>query len=906
MSTPVLATKLFAPARRPQLVARARLAERLDATLEAGQRLTLVAAPAGFGKTTVLSDWLIHLDQHPAHPQLAWLSLDEGDNDLTRFLAHLVAALGGVGLELDSSILESLHAASVPAVLTALVNDVTRAAETGSGQQWVLVLDDYHAIEAPDVHGAVTFLLDHLPDHVHLVMASRSDPPLPLARLRSRGQLTEVRAADLRFTPAEASEFLNQAMGLDLTPADVGALDHRTEGWIAGLQLAALSLRGIPERRRVTAFIEAFTGSNRFVIDYLADEVLARQPAQVRDFLLQTAILDGLTGPLCDAVTGRADGTTTLADLERSDLFLVPLDSQRSWYRYHHLFADVLHARLLAERPDLVRVLHQRASAWFASRGLVEDAVRHALAAEEFDRAASLIEGALPEMRRARQDGLLLAWARSLPESVIRRSPVLSILSGWSQMVSGDLDALEARLDDADAALATGADDQELAASWADTDELRTAPATISVYRASLAQARGDVAGTVHHARRALDLAGPEDHFVRGAGGGFLGLACWAAGDVREALSTFGAAVHSLHAAGNLVDELDATIVLADLHVASGRPSRARRLYEQALRSATGGDEPYPRATADLHVGLAELDRELDDLQGAEAHLEAARVLGEHASITENRHRWFVAMAQVRAAGGDYDAATGLLDQAQTLYRHGFYPDVRPIAAMKARVQISAGDLETAGGWALDRDLGVDDDPDFLREYEHLTLVRLLLAQQRVDQHSAPTGSASPAAAALGLLDRLHAAAAAAGRDGSLIEIRVLQALAHQADGDGTQALATLSRALGEAPEPASYVRLYLDEGPTLLALLRQVGSGTVRVGDRAATAAQQSLAEPLSRRELDVLRLLDSELTGPEIARALYVTVNTLRTHTKRIFTKLDARTRAAAVQRARERGLL
>jgi LuxR family transcriptional regulator, maltose regulon positive regulatory protein len=339
--TPVLATKLFAPARRPQLVARPRLAEQLDTTLEAGHRLTLVSAPAGFGKTTLLGDWLTHLESSQANVRIAWLSLDDGDNDLARLLAHVVAALQSAGLGVDSAVLEELHTASTSAAMTALVNDVTSAGDHAPGTRWVLVLDDYHAIEATDVHDAVTFLLDHLPDHVRLLMATRSDPPLPLARLRSRGQLTELRATDLRFTPAEAQEFLNRVMGLDLTASDVQALDERTEGWIAGLQLAALSLRGIPERGDVDGFIEAFTGSNRFVIDYLADEVLARQPTRVRDFLLHTAVLDRLTGPLCDAVTGRADGTRTLEDLERGNLFLVPLDDHRRWYRYHHLFADV-------------------------------------------------------------------------------------------------------------------------------------------------------------------------------------------------------------------------------------------------------------------------------------------------------------------------------------------------------------------------------------------------------------------------------------------------------------------------------------------------------------------------------------------------------------------------------------
>jgi LuxR family maltose regulon positive regulatory protein len=826
----------------------------------------------------------------------------------------------------DDSALESLRSASVSTALTAIVNDVTRAGQEAPGQEWVLVLDDYHSIGAPEVHEAVAFLLEYLPDHLHLVMATRSDPPLPLARLRSRGQLTELRAADLRFTPAEAEEFLNRAMGLDLTANDASALEERTEGWIAGLQLAALSLRGIPEPGEIAGFIEAFTGSNRFVIDYLADEVLARQSGQVRDFLLGTAVLDRLTGPLCDAVTGSAGGTRMLEELERDNLFLVPLDTERIWYRYHHLFADVLRARLRAETPDEVPRLHQLASDWYAAHDFVEDAVRHALAAEDFDRAAHLMEEALPALRRTRQDGLLLAWVRSLPEPVVRRSPVLSILSGWSLMMSGDLDGLESRLDDAAAALASGAHDPDLAAAWRDTDDLRTAPATIAVYRASLAQARGDVAGTVRHARHAVDLAGPEDHFVRGAGAGFLGLAAWAAGDLKEALSAFSEAVRSLHLAGNFVDELDSTIVLADMWVASGRPSRARRLCEQALHRATDGGQPYLRATADLHVALAELDRELGDLTSAEAHLGTARVLAERTSITENRHRWFVAMAQVRTAVGDYPAATRLLDQAEALYRHGFYPDVRPIAAMKARVQIAGGDLASAVEWAEDREIGVADEADYLREYEHLTLARLLLAEHGAVPRSDPARGAS-LAAVLGLLGRLHAGAIDAGRDGSVLEIRVLQALAHQAHGDLPAALAALSHALAEVPEPDSNVRLYLDEGVPMLTLLNQVASTTDPIAGaecvetvrgracallqrtqvvEGAERPQQALAETLSQRELEVLRLLDSDLTGPEIARELYVTLNTLRTHTKRIFTKLDAKTRAVAVHRARERGLL
>ncbi|GIF49414.1 LuxR family maltose regulon positive regulatory protein [Asanoa ferruginea] len=876
-STPVLATKLFAPARRARLVARPRVTEGLGSTLDPGHRLTLVSAPAGFGKTTLLGDWLADLAQRHPHTRAGWLSLDDGDNDLPRFLAHLVAAMQRAGLDVEPP----------TADLTPLVNDIVHAGARDSDKHWVLVLDDYHAIGAAEVHEAVTFLLDHLPDRLHLIIATRADPPLPLARLRTRGQLTEVRAADLRFTASEARDFLNGVMGLELTAADVAALEDRTEGWIAGLQLAALSLHGIADRAEVAGFIAAFAGSNRFVIDYLADEVLARQPAPVRDFLLRTAVLDRLSGPLCDAVTAGSGGAGMLADLERGNLFVVPLDTDRSWYRYHHLFADVLQARLLAEHPLDVPRLHARASVWFEAHGQVADAVRHALAADDFGRAAFLMEEALPEVRRSRQDGLLLAWIRSLPEPVVRRSPVLSVVSGWVRLMTGDLDAVEARLDDAEAALAAGAQDADLAATWADTEDLRTAPATIAIYRASVAQARGDVAGTVRHARHALGLAGPDDHLIRGAGGGFLGLAAWTSGNVHEGLSTFGDAMRSLHAAGNLVDELDGTVSLADMWVAAGRPGRARRLFEQALETATAGGPPYPRATADLHVGLAELDRELDDLPAAEAHLESARILGERASITENQHRWYVVMAQVRAARGDHPGALLLLDQAEARYRHGFYPDLRPIAALKARVQIRRGDLtEPAGGWA--------QELDYLHEYEHLAHVRLLLAQHRADE-------------ALALLDRLLAAAVTARRDGSVREIRVLRALAHQARGDLPAALAAFDQSFADTPEPDSHVRLYLDEGAPMLALLHAAADRAParrlleRVGD-----PRQPPGGRLSDRELQVLRLLESDRTGPEIARELFVTVNTLRTHTKRIFTKLDVTTRAAAVRQARERGLI
>jgi LuxR family maltose regulon positive regulatory protein len=876
-------------------------------------RLVLVAAPAGFGKTTLVTQWLAGQESSP-EAAVAWLSLDARDSDLTVFLGQLVAALQvahpdladavGKGVGADAvALLDAARGDPEPA-LVSLVNDLDTLVGTT-----IVVLDDYHVIDAPAVHHAVAFVVDHLPPHVTLTITTRADPPLPLARLRSRGELVEVRAAELRFTTDEAAEFLHDVMGLDLDEGLVGALEARTEGWPAGLQLAALSARGRArtDDHAVTEFVDAFAGSHRFVLDYLAEEVLAAVSDDTRDFLLATCVLQHLSAPLCDAVTGRQDSQDVLDRLDRNNLFVVALDDQRHWYRYHHLFADVLRSRLLTEHPERLPTLHRAASDWFAEHDLVDDAVRHALAAGDDDRAAFLVESALPEARRARHDRLLIGWMKSLPDEVVRGRPVLGIIAAWSRMMAGDLEGMERWLDDAELALAAASADPSLAASWADTEDLRSAPASLWLYRAALAQARGDVEGTRRHARRSRALADEHDHVVRGGASGFLGLAAWAAGDVDEALETFSDAVRSLHAAGNFVDELDATVVLGDMWVSAGRPDRARGLYERALSSATSQGEPFPRATPDLHVGLAELDCQCNDLEAARAHLAAATALGASGSITENRHRWYVVAALVCAAEGDHGAVDALLDEAETLYRPGSYPDVRPIGAARARLHLIAGELADAQLWADDHDSGATD---FLHEYEQLTVVRVRLAEHRPHD-------------ALALLDQLEAATPPV-RGGSRLEIGVLRCLTAAALGDEAAALDQLGRRLAEAPDPDGYVRLLLDEGDPMLHLLQRAAraddgtpanlrSHARRLLDAAARPAPAggagphvSLPDPLSEREVEVLRLLDSVLTGPEIAGQLFVSLNTFRTHTKRIFTKLDVTSRAAAVHRGRELNLL
>ncbi|WP_230207827.1 LuxR C-terminal-related transcriptional regulator [Microlunatus sp. Gsoil 973] len=843
--------------------------------------------------------------------RVAWLSLDEEDHDLPRFLNHLVAAFRSADLDVGAealTLLESDHVPPADAVLVSIVSDL----EMIDGRM-VVVLDDYHVIDAPTVHEAVTFLIENLPPQVTAAITTRADPPLSLSRLRARGELVEIRAADLRFTPDEAEVFLTRTMDLQLEPEWVAALAARTEGWAAGLQLAALSARthtGVDGSGGVARFVESFSGTHRFVLDYLVEEVLDRQPEQVAGFLLETSVLDQLTGELCDALTRRSDGRAMLERLERENLFVVPLDDERRWYRYHHLFADTLRARLGARDPGRVVELHAAAGRWLVQNGFLADAVRHGIASADHERVADLIELTLGDLRRRRQDRTIRDWLATLPDDVVRDRPLLATFVGWSRLSHGDFNAVEGWLDAAEAGLLRApskinAGDAAAGAARDRDAELGSLPAMIAIYRASVAQARGDVDGTVSQARRALALAQPEDHFARGAAGGFLGLAAWAAGDLGTAADTFTAAAANLHAAGMITDELGMAVITASIWLGRGRPLQARRLYEQALATAERQSGPVLSTVGDLHVGLADVLREQGELEAAAAHLDIARELGERASLPENRHRWYTAMAGLLQARGDLDGTIAMLDRAEPTFLPGYFPDVRPIAATRARAWILQGRLEEAQAWARDRGVAPTDPPTYLAEYDQLTLARLLVAQGRAGE-------------ALDLLGQILDAGQAADRDGSLIEASLVRALAHHANGDTRAATADLAVTLSIGV-PAGYSRLFLDEGNPFLELLdRMAGSAPEDVGEHAerllaATQEPSGIAHPrrdsedgLSARELEVLRLLATELTGPEIARQLFVSVNTLRTHTKHIFTKLDVSTRRAAVGRAVDRGLL
>jgi LuxR family maltose regulon positive regulatory protein len=907
VASPLLETKLYVPRLRRSVVARPRLSERLSHGTES--KLTLISAPAGFGKTTLLADWLAvaSAGERPT----AWLSLDESDNQPVSYWTSLITALQTVTPGVGARALSLLREPQPPPIETILATLLNELSAVPSDV--IVVLDDYHAVDAHDVQVGMAFLLEHLPRQIHLVIATRADPALPLARLRALGELVEIRAADLRFSPDEAAAYLNGVMGLALTAADVAALEGRTEGWIAALQLAALSMQG---RDDVAGFIAGFAGDDRYIVDYLIEEVLQRQPEDVRSFLLQTSILGRLSGPLCDAVTGHDGGTAMLEALDRGNLFVVPLDDRREWYRYHHLFADMLQARLLDEQPDRLPVLHRRASEWYEQNGQRSEAIRHALAAADFGRAADLVELALPSLRQGRQDATLRLWLEALPDEVIRVRPVLSIGYAGALMVRGEVEGVEARLRDAERWLDTSTDvgegGQAPAAEMVVVDEkaFRSLPTAIAMYRAGQALILGDVSGTMTHARKALELVGEDDHVGRGGPAALLGLAYWTSGDLDAGHRWYADGMASLEKAGHLSDAIGCAIALADIRIAQGRLHEAMSTYERGLQLATEQGAPVLRGAADMHVGMSQLLRERNDLEAARQHLQISTELGEHLGLEQNPYRWRVATARIREAEGDLGGALDQLDEADRLYVSDYFPNVRPIAALKARLWIAQGRLGEALGWARERGLSAHDELSYLREFEHITLARLLLAQSARDREE---GSMREA---IELLERLLDAAQAGGRSGSLIEILVVLALAHHARGNLRAALLPLERALTLA-EPAGYVRIFVDEGASTAGVLeaaardgiapnyvRQLLASFGQAKD--GTRVKQPLVEPLSERELDVLRLLGTDLNGPDIARELVVSLNTVRTHTKNIFAKLGVNNRRAAVRRAEELELL
>lgn len=921
MADPLLETKLLFPRRRRELVARPRLDDVIDGASHAA--LTLVSAPAGFGKTTLLTSVMSAREAHEGHAA-AWVSLDERDADPTRFWSYVLRALENASAGCAVGALSLLESGNTPivVVLASLINELSVRPD-----ELTLILDDYHLADSGDVSDSVTFLLEHRPPQLHLAISTRADPALPLARLRARGELVEIRADDLRFTGGEAATYLNTVQGLALTVDEVAALEARTEGWVAALQLAALSLHG---RDDTASFIAGFAGDDKFVVDFLVDEVLDQQPPAVRRFLLDTSVLERLTGKLCDALTGEQDGGAVLESLERRNLLLVPLDGQRRWYRYHHLFTDVLQSRLLAERPADVAHLHRRASDWYQQAGDVEAAVRHAFAAGEVELAADLIELSVAGLRRERREAIIRRWIPDVPPAVVGQRPVLAIGFITALMASNEFAGVEQRLDDLDRVLAGGTDGLVVrdAAEWA------RLPALVETQRAGMALVSDDLAATIEHADTALALAAGDDQLTTAAASALKGLAAWSQGDLASALQSYTEAADGLEAMGHVADVLGCTVTIVDLQLALGRIGDAVRTLTRALALAARGADGVVRGTADLWVAMSRVAWVRGDLAAVAEHLDQAADLGEATGLPQQPYRWRVGMALLRSAQGDADTADALMVEAEKLYTGDFAPDARPVPATRARLHLRAGNLNAARAWLRTAGVNPIDELDYLREYEHVTLARVLLAD-----HGA-TGNSHALSDATSLLERLELAARAGGRVATLIEVIVLGALAHEATGHRAEALDSLRRAV-ELAEPEHSVDVFADEGAPLRRLLGLLpptsGSSallSVLDGALAATSttaeAQQhrgsvstpivgipsrpngtgthpdlaqrdlpAVVDPLSRRELEVLRLLASDLDGPAIARHLSVSLATVRTHTQHIYAKLGVNNRRAAVKR-------
>jgi LuxR family maltose regulon positive regulatory protein len=893
MSTSLLATKLYFPQARTKLVSRPRLIEQLSTGLR--KPLTLISAPAGYGKTTLLSDWRARFGRE--YP-LAWLSLDPDDNNLARFLTYVSAALETLDPRLPQDLVSQLHLPQLPPMeelITALINGVN-----AFPQDFALVLDDCHVITNPAIHEALAYLLDHLPPKMHLVMLTRSDPPIHLAKLRVRGDMVELRADDLRFTSEESTIFLNVVMNLKLSGENVSALDQRTEGWIVGLQMAALSMQG---KEDTTDFIRAFTGSNRYILDFLSEEVIQRQPKSIQTFLTQTSILDRFTGSLCDAVLGEAQNSAqVLVELERKNLFLIPLDDERQWYRYHHLFSDLLFQSLKQIQPEILNALYERAAAWLEGNGYLENAIGYALKAQDYDLATRLMLQIKNTLWNRGEVRMLINWLNTLPEELVRSQPELCLAYAGCHLLVGYFDVTEKwlQLMEDDLGPITASDRYE--AVWIQK---------ILIYRSVCARFRGDFAAAIALGQSGMDKTPSTAVRDRGSALLFLGHAHFYAGNTDTAEQVLIDAVQTLQASGHTMACLNARHYLAQLWVQRGRLHEACEIYEQAILYAK--EKGTPVYSGIEYVGLGDLKREWNQLEAAAAEIQQGLVLAEKGDFILTLMDVYPARVRLALSQKDWEAAWKYIQKAEQLaHRSPTSVEIEHLRAWQARLQLAQGNLVEAGLWAETKGAEIAESLDPQRESELLTVARIWLAQGRTDQ-------------AASLLERIQTAAENAGRHGRALEAQMLQALADQAAGKEKQAVEKIVLVLARA-EQEGYVRLFIDEGAPMAILLYKVATQTKpdirNYAERLLAAYYQeqaerpvtlvkalpgdALIEPLSKREVEVLRLIAEGCPNKEIAAQLVISIGTVKRHALNIFTKLDVKNRTEAVARARELNML
>lgn len=880
MSKPILVTKLNIPPLRPQIVFRPRLIERLNEGQQG--KLTLISAPAGFGKTTLVSEWVAGCNR-----PTAWLSLDKRDNDPVSFLTYFIVALQTITADFGKAVLGTLQSPqplTPESILTTLLNEINTIPDN-----FTLVLDDYHVIDTKPVNQALTFLLRHLPAQMHLTIATREDPDLPLARLRARKQLNELRAVDLRFTFAEAAGFLNRVMGLDLSAENIAVLETRTEGWIAGLQLAAISLRG---HKDSTGFIKSFTGTHHFVLDYLLEEVLQQQPENIQNFLLGTSILERLCSPLCEAVLldSSVSGPETLKYLEHANLFIIPLDNERHWYRYHHLFADLLRQRLhhsLGQNGEDVAELHKRASRWYEDNGLEVEAFHHAVAANDIENAARLIEGNGMPLHFQGTVMPVINWLESLPKTVLNARPSLWVIYASALLFVGQMTGVEQKVQAAETVLQGAEPD----------DRTQDLLGHIAAIRATLAVSQNQVETIIVQSRRALKYLHPDNLAVRTATTWTLGYAYELQGDRTAASRAYREAISNSQAIGHIIINIAASIGLGGLQEAENQLYLAAETYRHVLELV---DEQIVPVACEAHLGLARLFYQWNDLDAAQQHREQSIQLARKLENTDRFVACEVFLARLKLAQGDVAGATAILAKAaQLVHQHNFVYQIPEVVAVQVLTMLHIGDIEKAAQLAEDHDLPISQ-------------ARVCLAQ----------GDTSTA---LELLASVYQEMEAKGWHDERLKIMVLQSIARYMHGEKERAIKILIDALILA-EPGGFIRLFVDEDPLIAELLQEaVMQGTMQdyinkllhtlkienqnridQTSQSSPPGYQSPVDPLSQRELEILELIAQGLSNSEIGERLFLALDTVKGHNRNIFSKLQVKRRTAAVARARELGLI
>jgi LuxR family maltose regulon positive regulatory protein len=912
----LIRTKLHLPFTRLELVSRPRLQVRIEEGLRGP--LTLITAPAGFGKTTLVASFIVNCGLPSA-----WLSLDKDDNQVDRFLSYLVAALQETDNTIGSGAAHLLAAArqgSPETVMTSLINDLDT-----SGGEIVLVLDDYQFISSQAVHDEVAFLLEHCPNTFHLVIASRSDPPLPLVRLRARGKTVELRSADLRFTEPEAVQFLNDVMGLHLNPGSVAVLEERTEGWITGLQMAALSMR---DRKDVIGFIKGFSGTNRYILDYLLEEVMASQPPEIQQFLLYTSILERLTAPLCEVVVnaGKLDGwiidklsanfqppnllncQPILEYLERGNLFLIPLDDERIWYRYHHLFADLLNARLQQTlKIQDIAALHTRAAQWYIQNGLTYEAIHHASLTLNNEWVEQLIEQNYMEMFHRGEASSMRFWTGKLSKELIYRRPWLCIYEAQSHALFG-------QLDEAEVLLAKAEEHLQLHNPSADTKPML---GHLAYVKSRVTGMRGDVPRAIELSLTARENTPASNKALQSGIGVNLGVAYFLNGDFTNAIQTFNETIQSGIAANAINGTMAAYCHLARLYAIQGRLQKSFEIYHEARKFALDAGGRNLGVMSLVDMGIANVLYELNDLDGALAHikqtLEFIPLWGnaDDISLAYTNH------AQIQQAQGNTAGALEAIEKGIYLIQtSGVFSEARDaVRTTQVNLWLEQGELKSADRWTAEQEerLVSDKGFGFANELTRITLSRVYIAQKKPDE-------------TIRLLTRLEESAESGGRKRSLIEILILKALTLKILGETAQAIAALENSLSQA-EPEGYIRIYMHEGPPMQRLIAQwsahASDGALRdysirllsqfdagphqimaMGEKVSPTGD--LVEPLTLRELEVLQLICAGDSNQAIANKLVISIKTVKKHTGNILGKLGVTSRAQAMVKARQSGLL